>query len=81
MPHNYYYDGHSYGIEDKQSKPFSPVCSKCYKAFKYMEKMFSKNGTFMCTDCFREYVDTMTTDQIAEAMGIDVEAFGCDNWR
>lgn len=81
MANNEYYYGPSYGIEDKQNKRFLPVCSKCYKAFKYMDTMFAKNGTFMCYDCFQDYVYNMNLDQIAEAMGIDVQAFGCDDWR
>lgn len=76
-----YYVPSYYGIEDKQDKPFSPVCSKCGAEFYYMETMYSKNGECLCAGCFWEYVSDMGLDRIAEAMGFEVETFDCNDWR
>lgn len=81
MTHNEYYCGPSYGIGDKQDKPFSPVCSKCNKEFEYMEIMFEKGIDILCENCFMDWFDNKTPIEIAECVGFEVTEYAADDWR
>lgn len=81
MPHNEYYDGPSYGIEDKQDKSYSPKCGVCGREFQFGDIWAIMNGQNICKDCFEDYLEKKPIFEIAANMGLELEEYNCDDLR
>lgn len=51
-----YYDGPSYGLEDRQQARIVDVCHDCQGELYGGENVFLMDGKIMCQECFKDWL-------------------------
>lgn len=61
-------------FHDIQQCSAAAFCDKCRQEIYHGEVRFAWEGHWICPDCFRASVEAMKLIQLAEELGVEVEA-------